>query len=80
MTERFLLLTRPGCHLCEEFEEAFRAHQGQAAYELEMACVDDRGEWRMRFGQRIPVLLDEAGNVRSEGHFDPQAFSDAKSS
>jgi hypothetical protein len=76
MTERFLLLTRPDCHLCEVFEDALRAHLDGRDYQLEQACVDDRGEWRMRFGQRIPVLLDEAGEVRGEGCFDPLRFDD----
>lgn len=73
MTERYLLLGRPDCHLCEEFEAALLAHTG-GDIELERACVDDRGEWRLRFGWRIPVLLNEAGTVLSEGVFDPEAF------
>lgn len=77
MTERYLLLGRPECHLCEEFEEALQAHLGGSA-ELDHACVDDRGEWRLRFGQRIPVLLNEAGAVLSEGVFDAPAFERAR--
>lgn len=70
----FLLLTRPSCHLCEAFEEALREHLAGQDYRLEIADVDARGEWRMRFGARIPVLLDGQGRVRAEGLFDPGAF------
>ncbi len=70
-----LLLGRPECHLCEEFEAELRAFLGGAAVRIEHACVDDRGEWRMRFGTRIPVLLDEAGEVIAEGRFDPATLA-----
>lgn len=70
-----LLLGRPECHLCEEFEAGLRAFLSGAAVQIEHACVDDRGEWRMRFGARIPVLLDEAGEVIAEGRFDPAALA-----
>lgn len=70
-----LLLGRPDCGLCEEFEAGLRAFLGDAPVRIDHACVDDRGEWRMRFGQRIPVLLDEAGEVVAEGHFDPAALA-----
>lgn len=71
---RYLLLGRPDCHLCEDFEAELRACLGAAAYQLDHACVDDRAEWRMRFGRRIPVLLDESGEVVAEGRFDLEAF------
>jgi hypothetical protein len=77
MTERLLLLGRPDCHLCEEFEAALLAHAGSTVA-LDHACVDERGEWRMRFGTRIPVLLNDAGAVLSEGVFDPTAFDRAR--
>ncbi len=70
---RYLLLGRPGCHLCEDFAAALHAYLGDTAT-VEHACVDDRAEWRMRYGRRIPVLLDEAGTVVAEGHFDPAAL------
>ncbi len=78
MTERYLLLGRPDCHLCEEFEAALRAHLGSATFQLDHACVDDRAEWRLRFGLRIPVLLNDAGAVLSEGVFDSAAFELAR--
>ncbi len=75
MTERYLLLVRADCELCEDFELALRDHLRGSTYVLEHANVDDRAEWRLRFGHRIPVLLNEAGAVLSEGRFDPATFA-----
>jgi hypothetical protein len=69
---RLLLLGRPDCHLCETFEQALLESLDPARFVLEHACVDDRGEWRMRYGRRIPVLLDDRGEVLAEGVFDRQ--------
>ncbi|MDD3764233.1 MAG: glutaredoxin family protein [Nevskiales bacterium] len=71
---RFLLLGRPECHLCETYREAFEAHMSGQDYRLDSADVDSRAEWRLRFGTRIPVLLDAAGRVLDEGCFDAEAF------
>ncbi len=71
---RLLLLGRPDCHLCEEFEAELRAHLGGTPFELAHACVDDTAEWRLRYGRRIPVLLDAAGEVIAEGRFDARDF------
>ncbi|MFT4046507.1 MAG: glutaredoxin family protein [Solimonas sp.] len=73
----WLLLGRPGCHLCEDFEAALREHLGRTPFTLGHADVDDRGEWRMRYGRRIPVLLDADGRVLAEGIFDAAAFERA---
>lgn len=67
---RLLLLSRPGCCLCDELEEDLLAAFGRRAPELERADVDSRPDWRERFGHSIPVLLDEAGQVLSEGRLD----------
>lgn len=57
---RFTLLTRPGCHLCEDFEaEALGLLAGRA--EIEPVQVDHHAEWRLLYGERIPVLLDDQG-------------------
>lgn len=71
---RWLLLSRPDCHLCEDFETALREHLGEQALTLDHADVDTRGEWRMRYGTRIPVLLDEHGQLLAEGIFDADTF------
>jgi len=70
---RLLLLGRPECHLCEEFADDLRRAFPAAADCLEEACVDDRPEWRERFGTRIPVLLAEDGAVLCETVLDPES-------
>lgn len=72
------LLTRPDCHLCEDFEQALREHLGAALPSMAIADVDTRGEWRLRYGARIPVLLDENGRVLAEGIFDAARFDAAR--
>ena len=68
-----LLLTRPECGLCEEFREALQqAFPGQ--FEIREACVDDRPEWRQRYGLKIPVLLDEQGTLLCATRFDPESL------
>jgi len=67
---RLLLLSRPGCCLCDELEEDLIAEFGAGAFELERADVDSRPDWQERYGRSIPVLLDEAGGVLSETRLD----------
>lgn len=68
---RLLLLTRPDCHLCEELREELAA-QFPGRIELAEACVDDRDEWRERFGTVIPVLLSPEGTVLAQTRLDPE--------
>lgn len=61
MSRRFTLLTRPGCHLCEEFEaELTAAFDGRL--EVETAHVDADPVWREAYGLSIPVLLAPDGS------------------
>lgn len=54
---RFTLLTRPDCHLCEDFEaEVLAAFGGEL--ELEAVQVDHHPAWQAEYGLKIPVLLD----------------------
>lgn len=57
-TPRFTLLTRPGCHLCEEFETAV-LQQFEGRLEIEHVQVDQHPAWRQQYGLSIPVLLDD---------------------
>jgi len=68
-----LLLRRPDCHLCEEFRaELEQAFPGR--FDVREACVDDKPEWRERYGLKIPVLLDEQGTVLCANRFDPEVL------
>lgn len=53
-----LLLTRPGCGLCEEFEDALCQLAGQVPLPpVKLLDVDSDPELARRYGLDIPVLL-----------------------
>ena len=67
------LLTRPDCHLCEEFHaELEAAFPGR--FDVRECCVDDDPEWVRRYGLKIPVLLDEQGALLCATRFDPESL------
>ncbi len=72
----YWLLSRPGCHLCEEFLEVFADAFPALAARVRIVDVDEHKTWRERFGRRIPVLVDGSGAVICEGVFDPERFSE----
>lgn len=59
------LLSRPGCHLCEAFEQALQQGYG-GRIELQVQNVDDDAQLRARYGLRIPVLLDDEDSLICE--------------
>lgn len=66
------LLSRPGCHLCEELrtrtEPLVRAEGGS----LSVVDVDSNPELYARWGDQIPVLLDAEGRLVAKAR-DPEA-------
>jgi hypothetical protein len=72
----YTLLSRPDCHLCEEFLAALQEAAPEVAAQTGLADVDSRSDWQERFGLRIPVLIDGNGAVVCEGHFDPEKLAD----
>jgi len=76
--QRFTLLTRPGCHLCEEFEaEVLAAFDGRL--EIDAVLVDHHPAWLAEYGLRIPVLLDGRERFVCEVHMDANAIEAALS-
>ena len=71
---RLLLLGRPECGLCEEFEAELVAHPDFTSIHLDHVDVDSNAEWQRRYGLRIPVLLDGWSEVVCEGRFDAASF------
>lgn len=71
---RLLLLGRPDCRLCEEFEVDLVAHPRFAGLQLQHGDVDADADRQRRYGLRIPVLLDGWDAVICEGRFDAEAF------
>ncbi len=73
---RFTLLTRPGCHLCEDFElEVLAAFAGRL--EIDAVQVDHHPAWRAQYGLRIPVLLDAREHFVCEVSVDANAIAAA---
>lgn len=60
---RFQLLTRPGCHLCEEMERLLSQELPRHGESFTVEDVDSRPDWRRRFGEVIPVLLRDGRAV-----------------
>lgn len=57
------LLTRPGCHLCEEMKSRIAPLVGRLGGTLSEVDVDSDPALSERFGLEIPILLDEDGRV-----------------
>ena len=74
MPQRFTLLTRPGCHLCETLEAEALAAFGERL-DIELVQVDRPPEWLAQYGLRIPVLLDAQGQLVCEVQLDAEALA-----
>jgi hypothetical protein len=53
---RFKLLSRPGCHLCEEMRSEVDRLLAEEPREWEIVDVDSDPELARRYGEQIPVL------------------------
>lgn len=66
------LLTRPGCHLCEEMLALAGPVAREEGVALEVVDVDSDPALAARWGLEIPVLLDESGRLVAKVR-DPEA-------
>lgn len=57
------LLSRPGCHLCEELRAAVQPLVERLGGSLETVDVDADPVLAARWGREIPVVLDAGGRV-----------------
>ena len=72
-----MLLSRPGCHLCEALVEELLTAFPQLAPQLAEADVDSHEDWQRRYGLKIPVLLDAAsGESVCVSQFDGDAVAE----
>lgn len=60
---RLRLLSRPGCHLCDEMRAAVAPLVAEAGGTLESVDVDSDPALAARYGNEIPVILDADGKV-----------------
>ncbi|HEX9853313.1 MAG TPA: glutaredoxin family protein [Woeseiaceae bacterium] len=52
---RIRVYSRPGCHLCDELIEALLPLVRDSAV-VDVCNVDTRDDWRLEFGDRVPVV------------------------
>ncbi len=57
LVKQVTLLTRPGCHLCDEARSVVLAAAGPAGAEVTEINVDDDRELRAEYGDMVPVVL-----------------------
>jgi glutaredoxin len=51
------LLSRPGCHLCDEMRREVDALLGDRPHEWDVVDVDSDADLARRYGDSIPVLF-----------------------
>lgn len=59
----YALLTRPGCHLCDEMAQVLDEAFPALGLTYDVTQVDDDPELRRRFGETVPVLLRDGRAV-----------------
>lgn len=58
---KFVLYSKPGCHLCEGLEEKLVA-ANHLNFELEVRDITQREDWFQRYQYEIPVLCQVQGD------------------
>ena len=58
---KFVLYSKPGCHLCEGLEEKLVA-ASHLDFELEVRDITQRDDWFQRYQYEIPVLCQVQEN------------------
>ncbi len=72
----FTLYSRRGCHLCDEMLGAVEALQTTESFSCKVVDIDSENENELvlRYGDRVPVLVDSAGTEICAIRFDKAAF------
>lgn len=73
---RVLLLTRAGCHLCEEAESAVAGVCGELGIGWHQVDVDSDETLRGRWSDHVPVTFVDQ-ELLSRWFVDPEALQDA---
>ncbi|OMH34449.1 glutaredoxin family protein [Tersicoccus sp. Bi-70] len=68
---RVELLTRPGCHLCEDARQVVQEVTASLGLTWAERSIDGDAELTARFGEEIPVLMID-GVQRDFWRIDPQ--------
>lgn len=54
---RVTLITRAGCHLCQDAEATLRSLAGELGFAYEEQDVDADAQRRAEYSDRVPVIL-----------------------
>ena len=57
MTAGAVFYYRNGCHLCEELAALLYRGWPDHAHAMQWRDVDTRPEWRLAYGESVPVLM-----------------------
>ncbi len=60
---RFELLTRSGCHLCDQMEAQLKTVLPRHGLDYTLVDVDSDDQLRRRYGEIVPVLLRDGRAV-----------------
>jgi len=58
---RLRVYGRSYCHLCDDMVAALSVLQAQLAFQFDLLDVDADPALETRYGERVPVLVDAAG-------------------
>jgi hypothetical protein len=65
---------REHCHLCENMIAALRNLQAKLRFRFDVTDVDSDDELRLRYGERVPVLVARRGEEICHYHLDLNAL------
>ena len=69
-----MVYARQHCHLCEDMIAALRDLQARLRFRLEVTDVDSDNDLRLRYGERVPVLVAAGGEEICHYHLDLNAL------
>jgi glutaredoxin len=70
-SHELVLLTKPGCHLCQAARETVASVAGELGVSWEEKNILDDPELSRRFAEEIPVVMID-GVQRDFWHIDPE--------
>ena len=74
---RITLLTRPGCHLCDELKEIIARVQHKYPFVLNEIDISTRPDLEQQFGTEIPVLFRGTKIIARYRITETQLFNEA---
>jgi hypothetical protein len=69
-----IVYAREHCHLCENMIAALRNLEAKLRFRFDVTDVDSDDELRLRFGERVPVLVARPGEEICHYHLDLNAL------